>query len=300
MSYLYIKNFIEEQIQILNQPLVIDDELRAVMAKNNISEETMKSIVLKANLRLKRYNRSRFNRQAVHQIVQQVVNNEKEKVFKVNEALAKIDMMIPLVLLPEFSLVGENGDRVRMMSELIHELPEPEYLFAAQEFVEEEQGIEAEGRGEEELVGNEQDKPKSKSEFSTDLLVQDDQENLKGQERVEEEQRKKQLDKYHAEVSKELKQHVTMHQQRNRELRSQYTELRRELRQLNEKLVYSLQKLEYLRLLSGKLEFLERDKPRERPDSEEEESEVEDSSIDLKVQMTRFRILMEKLQFAMK
>lgn len=299
MSYLYIKNFIEAQIQILNRPLVIDDELRAIMAKNNISEETMKGIVLKANLRLKRYNRSRFNRQAVHQIALQVMNNEKEKVFKVNEALIKIDMMIQPVLLPEFSLVGEDGDRIRMVSELINELPETEYLFAVQDFVGVEQEKE-EKRSERNVEQNEPDQIGKGTEPETDLLVRDDEERLEDQERVEEEQRKNLMDKYEAEVAKELKEQMAGHQQRNEALKLQYTGLREKLLRLNNELVYKLQKLEYLRQLSGKLDFLEKEKGGERPDSEDEDSEVEESSINLNVQMSRFRILVEKLQFAMK
>lgn len=260
----------------------------------------MKGIVLKANLRLKRHNRSRFNRQAVHQIALQVMNNEKEKVFKVNEALAKIDMMIQPVLLPEFSMVGEDGDRIRMVSELINELPEPEYLFAVQDFVGVEQEKQEEKQREGDAERDEPDRIGKRPEPETELLVQDDEEKLEDQERVEEEQRKELVDKYEAEVAKELKEQMAGHQQRKEAMKLQYTELREELVRLNNELVYKLKKLEYLRQLSEKLEFLEKEKEGERADSEDEDSEVEESSINLKVQMSRFRILVEKLQFAMK
>lgn len=297
MSYLYIKNFIEEQIRILNQPLVIDDELRAVMSKNNISEETMKSILLKANLRLRRHNRDRFNRQAVHQIVQQIVNNEKEKVFKVNEALAKIEIMIQPILLPDFSLVGDVGDRVGMFNELVKELPQPEYLFAAHSFsMETEQGdpevIESAGKKDETETED------GKEGEEANLLVQDDQERF--QENRTDEEREELVKKYQVEVAQELKDHISSHQQKIDTLKEQYIQLRTLLIEMNEELVYKMQKFEYLRQLNGKMNFLQKDSNSLRPDSEDEDSDEEVANTDLKIQMGRFRILMEKLEFAMK
>lgn len=297
MSYLYIKNFIEEQIRILNQPLVIDDELRAVMSKNNISEETMKSILLKANLRLRRHNRDRFNRQAVHQIVQQIVNNEKEKVFKVNEALAKIEIMIQPILLPDFSLVGDVGDRVGMFNELVKELPQPEYLFAAHSFsMETEQGdpevIESAGKKDETETED------GKGGEEANLLVQDDQERF--QENRTDEEREELVKKYQVEVAQELKDHISSHQQKIDTLKEQYIQLRTLLIEMNEELVYKMQKFEYLRQLNGKMNFLQKDSNSLRPDSEDEDSDEEVANTDLKIQMGRFRILMEKLEFAMK
>ncbi|SGZ50218.1 CIC11C00000004054 [Sungouiella intermedia] len=297
MSYLYIKNFIEEQIRILNQPLVIDDELRAVMSKNNISEETMKSILLKANLRLRRHNRDRFNRQAVHQIVQQIVNNEKEKVFKVNEALAKIEIMIQPILLPDFSLVGDVGDRVGMFNELVKELPQPEYLFAAHSFsMETEQGdpevIESAGKKDETETED------GKEGEEANLLVQDDQERF--QENRNDEEREELVKKYQVEVAQELKDHISSHQQKIDTLKEQYIQLRALLIEMNEELVYKMQKFEYLRQLNGKMNFLQKDSNSLRPDSEDEDSDEEVANTDLKIQMGRFRILMEKLEFAMK
>ncbi|SGZ46765.1 CIC11C00000004006 [Sungouiella intermedia] len=299
MSYLYIKNFIEEQIRILNQPLVIDDELRAVMSKNNISEETMKSILLKANLRLKRHNRDRFNRQAVHQIVQQIVNNEKEKVFKVNEALAKIEIMIQPILLPDFSLVGDVGDRVGMFNELVKELPQPEYLFAAHSFSmeteqEDPEVIESGGKKDE----TETETEDGKEGEEANLLVQDDQERF--QENRNDEEREGLVKKYQVEVAQELKDHISSHQQKIDTLKEQYTQLRALLIEMNEELVYKMQKFEYLRQLNGKMNFLQKDSNSLRPDSEDEDSDEEVANTDLKIQMGRFRILMEKLEFAMK
>lgn len=288
MSYLYIKQFIDEQIRILNQPLVINDDLRAIMAKNNISEEAMKSIVFKANIRLKRYLRSKFNRQVVHQIVQQIAKNEKEKLFNVNEALAKIDLMLQPVLLPDFSKVGSVNDRVRIVNELVDKLPDPDYLFAVHDLADEvnveEKEINRDGEPEKDLY----------EEVETDMLVQDDQDKLEAQLLKYLEQ------KYKLAVNKELKEQVALKEKDNKHLKEQYTELRKQLLEMNGDLLYKQQKLEYLNQLNMKLDRLQGNNTGKTADSEDEDSEVEPSNADLSVQMSRFKILVEKLQFAMK
>lgn len=291
MSYLQIKRFIDEQIQILNRPLVIDDNLRAIMAKNNISEETMKSIVFKANIRLKRHNRYRFNKQVVHQIVQQVAKNEKEKLVKVNDALIKIDLMMQPVLLPDFSKATTLGERIRMVNELVDELPEPEYLFALTDSVDD--GKNGDDNDSDDNEGNDVECG-NESETETNMLVQDDEE------RVDMQLRRRLEKQYEREVSKELKNRLASLVDRNKELKLQYTQLRDDLLALNEEIVYELQKLEYLKNLNGKLKALRGVKAGALLDSEDEDSEVEESSVDMDVQMKRFSILVEKLQFAMK
>lgn len=76
------KNLRRGAVQILNRSLFIDEDFRAIMVENKISEETMKIIVFWANLRLKRYNRSQLSRQAVHQIALQAINNGKKKLSR--------------------------------------------------------------------------------------------------------------------------------------------------------------------------------------------------------------------------
>lgn len=293
MSYLYIKRFIDDQIRILNQPLVVDDELRAFLAKNNISAETLKAILNKANARLKKHNRTRFNRQVVHQIVQQITKNEKEKLLKVNKALTKIDLMMQPVLLPDFHQVGSMEDRIRMVGEIVAELPEAEYLFALQNLVD-ENGDENQENGQDQasILDPSQETLDQEILDQENILVQDDEE------KVETVLRKELDEKYRQAVNRELRQKVLMKEKSNDQLKAQYRQLRDDLIELNEKIVYDTQKLEYLQKLGAKLNFGHFSE--QLGDSDGEESEVEETSLDLATQIRRFKILVEKLAFAMK
>lgn len=288
MSYLYIKQFIDEQVKILSRPFVIDDDLRAVMAKHNISEETMKNIVFKANLRLKRQIRAKFSRQVVHQIVQQVAKNETDKLLKVNTALTKISLMVQPVLLPDFSKVGNLNDRIRMVNELVNELPDPQYLFAVQELAEKNDVDKTD-------LDKDLDPTRSlEQDPEAGMLVQDDEE------RVEVQLRKELEQQYTRVVDEEIRKATDLKAGENAQLKERYTQLRTELLALNDNLIYKLEKLAYLRKLNQKLDFVEASSTRDLADSEDEESEVEASSADLGVQINRFKILVEKLEFAMR
>lgn len=305
MSYLYIKRFLDEQIRILNQPLVIDDALRAIMARDHISEEKMKSIVLKANIKLKRHNRYKFSKQVVHQVVQQIVKNEQDKLSKVNGALSKIDTLMQPVLLPDFSST-DISDRIRQFNALVDELPEPEYLFALVDV----DGLEKEtGKGKMEGFSGDYkgsdngssgegegsgENARARDDGSDEeILVQDDEERVGVD-------RKKLEKEYQAQISRELRDRLALLADRHSELKEKYTQLRSELVSLNENLIYQQQKLLYLQNIHTKLKAVNGEKEEKLLDSENEDSEVEDPGADMDVQMRKFSILVEKLQFAMK
>lgn len=308
MSYLYIKKFLDEQIRVLNQPLVIDDALRAIMARDHISEEKMKSIVLKANIKLKRHNRYKFNKQVVHQIVQQIVKNEQEKLSKVNGALSKIDTLMQPVLLPDFSST-DISDRIRQFNALVDELPEPEYLFALVDIDELEREAETgkgkksagenEGSGDNEGNGEPDGSGEharvQENESDEEILVQDDEE------RVSVDRKRERLEKeYQAQISSELRDRLALLANRHSELKEKYTQLRDELVSLNENLIYQQQKLLYLKNIHTKLKAVNGEKEEKLLDSENEDSESDEQGVDMDVQMKKFSILVEKLQFAMK
>lgn len=276
MSYLYIKSFIDEQIKTLNSPLVIDDELRRIISRNNLNEDKVKSLLFKCNILIKRHNRNKFNKQVCHQIVQQVAKSERDKILKVNETLVRISSTLQPILLPDFALAGV--DRLKRLNELADELPEASYLFALHH----------------ELSQNEESDESEEPEEQTGLIV-DDVEKVPSV-------LKKALQKSHRKaVLEELKGHIEDQEVKNEELKRRYEEVRRKLLDLNTDLVYQAQKLRYLQMLDKKMAFLQaKEGPREDlNDSEEEEVVGESGEGSLRTQMTRFGILVENLDFAL-
>lgn len=269
-SYLQVKRFIDEQIKILNTPLRVDDNIRAISTRHHLSEEKVASLIFKCNLRLKRHYSTVFNKQVVHQMVQQVVKSESEKIFAINERLSRIDTLIQPIALPDFHKVGNVTDRARLINELVQELPEPSYLFAIQEEV---AGREMQSKSRENTDGDSDPSPDGG-------LIQDNEEFT---------------EQYSETVMAEIRSQLNG----TEALKEEYASLRTRLVDLNEQLVYKLQKAEYLAKLSKKMS-LGSAKKDELLDSEEEDvEETEAEKSDLLAQVSRFNILVEKLEFVM-
>lgn len=266
MSYLYIKRFVEDRIREVSQPVEITDEVRRVMHKYNIPEETVKNGFLKVNLHIKRQNKHRFSKQVVHQLVQQIMKNEQNKLMKVNDQLQKVEQLVQPVIVPEARGGLSVNERVNRLQELVEVLPEPAYLFALDR--EEDEPEEPE----------EPKEPENEEVEENEGLILDDQDRV---ERV----LKKELErKYTKEVQEEIKDQVASRKASNEELRQKYTDLREKLIERSQALVYQQQKAEYLKALEEKSQVLE-------------SGNFLDSS-GLEAQITRFRILVEKLEYA--
>lgn len=128
MSYLQIKALVEKQVEVANTPLTVDSQLQEIARKHNIDELKMHSLVLKVNSLMKRHNKSLFNKQAIHQIVQQVVKAENDHVSRVRTALATFSSLAIPVSLP--NLAGDDFQRVSYLRDIVQNLPEPRHLFA--------------------------------------------------------------------------------------------------------------------------------------------------------------------------
>lgn len=128
MSYLQIKTLVEQQVEVANTPLIVDFQLQEIARKHNIDELKMHSLVLKVNSLMKRHNKSLFNKQAIHQIVQQVVKAENDHVSRVRTALAAFSSLAIPVSLP--NLAGDDFQRVSYLRDIVQNLPEPRHLFA--------------------------------------------------------------------------------------------------------------------------------------------------------------------------
>lgn len=264
MSYLEIKRIVEEQISKVSQPVEITDEVRRVMDKYGIPEEKIKNGLLKVNLHIKRQNKHRFSKQVVHQLVQQILKNEHDKLSKVNEQLQRVQQLIQPVIVPESQGGLSINERVSKLQELAEVLPEPTYLFA----------LDAKGDDEEEV---EEDAMEEDERDHEGLIVDDEA-------RVERILKKKLEKEYAKAVQEEIKEDVASRKESNEELRQRYTKLREQLIQQSQALIYQQQKHAYLEMLAKKTETLR-------------EADFLDKE-GLEAQITRFRILVEKLEYA--
>lgn len=281
MSYLEIKRIVEKEVEKVTKPLLIDDEVRRVMAKHHIPEETVQQALNKTNAHLKRVVRHKLSKQVVHQLVQQIVKNELQKLMKVNEQLQRVSQLVQPIIVPESKGGLSAQERVTQLQELVEVLPEPEYLFAFD-------------RGDEEKEEEEEEQDARKYEERKDDKLGDgnDEENLGNRLIVDNEARvelilKRQLEEEYAKaVSEEIKEDVALRKASNEELRQKYAELRTQLIEVSGKLIYERQKIEYLTKLDEKTRVI-KNIPRK-----------DEGRTDLDAQITRFRILVEKLEYA--
>lgn len=280
MSYLEIKRIVEKEIEKVTKPLFIDDEVRRVMAKHHIPEETVQQALNKTNAHLKRVVRHKLSKQVVHQLVQQIVKNELQKLMKVNEQLQRVSQLVQPIIVPEWKGGLSAQEKVTQLQELVEVLPEPEYLFAFD-------------RGNEDKEEEEEQDARKYEERKEDKLGDgNDEENLGNRLIVDNEARvelilKRQLEEEYAKaVSEEIKEDVALRKASNEELRQKYAELRTQLIEVSGKLIYERQKIEYLTKLEEKTRVI-KNIPRK-----------DEGRTDLDAQITRFRILVEKLEYA--
>lgn len=278
--YLEIKRIVEKEIEKVTKPLFIDDEVRRVMAKHHILEETVQQALNKTNAHLKRVVRHKLSKQVVHQLVQQIVKNELQKLMKVNEQLQRVSQLVQPIIVPESKGGLSAQERVTQLQELVEVLPEPEYLFAFD-------------RGDEDKEEEEEQDARKYEERKEDKLGDgNDEENLGNRLIVDNEARvelilKRQLEEEYAKaVSEEIKEDVALRRASNEELRQKYAELRTQLIEVSGKLIYERQKIEYLTKLEEKTRVI-KNIPRK-----------DEGRTDLDAQITRFRILVEKLEYA--
>lgn len=266
MSYLQIKAFVDEQIKILNTPVTIDENIKQLIQQENLTEAQVKSILFKCNLLIKRHNRTKYNKQVVHQIVQQVTKAEQANLVQANEALSKISRLVQPVMTDQFSSSGRLQDRLRLLNDLADILPEGRYLFAVGE---DGENLEKSPDLVTPEVADTEDNP----------LIRDNEELLQSAEDTA------LRNQYIKAAQEETEKQFGAHREKRAELRQRYDELRVRLAQINEDVVYKMEKLAYLRQLSQKMDFSS------IGNGEEE--------LGLSTQMSRFSVLVEKLEFAL-
>lgn len=310
-SYTYTKNFIQNQVNILNEPYRINSRIRNILAEQDeITESELQTILNLLNNEIKECNDELFPSQINNQIVLQILKLEKQKLKIINLQLFKINSFIKPITLPDFDNLT-NQDQNKKLAELreqIKELPDLKYLFVSNtdttdiqdeyDLDDDDQGqdIENEPR-EEQAEDNETDKA------NTDI-VQDDQEEVASTKQMKKEFIQEIADKVN-----------DSNAQPDQELIEKYDKLRTDLIDISDRLQYKSGKLGYLSGLQQTLSEIVGVRSttidtqlNQIYDSDEEVSTPNDNETNLQPgpystrtniqsEINRFRMLVEKISY---
>lgn len=310
-SYTYTKNFIQNQVNILNEPYRINSRIRNILAEQDeITESELQTILNLLNNEIKECNDELFPSQINNQIVLQILKLEKQKLKIVNLQLFKINSFIKPITLPDFDNLT-NQDQNKKLAELreqIKELPDLKYLFVSStdttdiqdeyDLDDDDQGQDMENEPrEEQAEDNETDKA------NTDI-VQDGQEEVASTKQMKKEFIQEIADKVN-----------DSNAQPDQELIEKYDKLRTDLIDISDRLQYKSGKLGYLSGLQQTLSEIVGVRSttidtqlNQIYDSDEEVSTPNDNETNLQPgpdstrtniqsEINRFRMLVEKISY---
>lgn len=310
-SYTYTKNFIQNQVNILNEPYRINSRIRNILAEQDeITESELQTILNLLNNEIKECNDELFPSQINNQIVLQILKLEKQKLKIINLQLFKINSFIKPITLPDFDNLT-NQDQNKKLAELreqIKELPDLKYLFVSStdttdiqdeyDLDDDDQGQDMENEPlEEQAEDNETDKA------NTDI-VQDDQEEVASTKQMKKEFIQEIADKVN-----------DSNAQPDQELIEKYDKLRTDLIDISDRLQYKSGKLGYLSGLQQTLSEIVGVRSttidtqlNQIYDSDEEVSTPNDNETNLQPgpystrtniqsEINRFRMLVEKISY---
>lgn len=310
-SYTYTKNFIQSQVNILNEPYRINSRIRNILAEQDeITESELQTILNLLNNEIKECNDELFPSQINNQIVLQILKLEKQKLKIVNLQLFKINSFIKPITLPDFDNLT-NQDQNKKLAELreqIKELPDLKYLFVSNtdttdiqdeyDLDDDDQGQDMENEPrEEQAEDNETDKA------NTDI-VQDDQEEVASTKQMKK--------KFIQEIADKVND---SNAQPDQELIEKYDKLRTDLIDISDRLQYKSGKLGYLSGLQQTLSEIVGVRSttidtqlNQIYDSDEEVSTPNDNETSLQPgpystrtniqsEINRFRMLVEKISY---
>lgn len=310
-SYTYTKNFIQNQVNILNEPYRINSRIRNILAEQDeITESELQTILNLLNNEIKECNDELFPSQINNQIVLQILKLEKQKLKIINLQLFKINSFIKPITLPDFDNLT-NQDQNKKLAELreqIKELPDLKYLFVSStdttdiqdeyDLDDDDQGQDMENEPlEEQAEDNETDKA------NTDI-VQDDQEEVASTKQMKKE--------FIQEISDKVND---SNAQPDQELIEKYDKLRTDLIDISDRLQYKSGKLGYLSGLQQTLSEIVGVRSttidtqlNQIYDSDEEVSTPNDNETNLQPgpystrtniqsEINRFRMLVEKISY---
>lgn len=243
-TYLYIKRFIDREIQRLNEPLKVDRDFKEVLKRvesngYEVSDKQVRQALAHINTLIKRHGRNVFAKQVVNQIVQQVVKVEEYKLQAVNKKLLQLEQIVSPVLIPDFDRIGNARSRIAALGQIVDELPEERYLFF---------------KLESSLTGQKDEKDKPENDYGS-AGESEDEENaiqqtliMSDDELVPDTASMKQLTRH---VERQVEQEIFLgdHEQTLRN----YGQVRQDLIAIHKELQYKCAKLDYLSELRNKL-----------------------------------------------
>lgn len=274
-SFLYIKKFLDDKIRELNRPIVITPGIEAIALDEGINKRQLQIVIARLNILIKRHNNNVFSSRINGQIASQVMKNEISKADMVNEQLTEVQRLMRPLLIPSIDQVSKVED----FGKLVDELPEGRYLF--------EQKGEREEPPEEEPPQEEppQEEPQDNQQQSQtldDILIQDDQPIVGSTHDPS---------TYKRTYPIITSQHIINNQSHEQHdlLQQQYDTLRLHLVQINERLQYKHQKLQYLQDLKSKLSVTLGIDLHQQPQSYHLENQIPQ-------QVNKFRILVDMIK----
>lgn len=310
-SYTYTKNFIQSQVNILNEPYRINSRIRNILAEQDeITESELQTILNLLNNEIKECNDELFPSQINNQIVLQILKLEKQKLKIVNLQLFKINSFIKPITLPDFDNLT-NQDQNKKLAELreqIKELPDLKYLFVSNTDttdIQDEYDLDDDDQGQDiEIEPREEQAEDNETDKANTDIVQDDQEEVASTKQMKKEFIQEIADKVN-----------DSNAQPDQELIEKYDKLRTDLIDISDRLQYKSGKLGYLSGLQQTLSEIVGVRSttidtqlNQIYDSDEEVSTPNDNETSLQPgpystrtniqsEINRFRMLVEKISY---
>lgn len=310
-SYTYTKNFIQSQVNILNEPYRINSRIRNILAEQDeITESELQTILNLLNNEIKECNDELFPSQINNQIVLQILKLEKQKLKIVNLQLFKINSFIKPITLPDFDNLT-NQDQNKKLAELreqIKELPDLKYLFVSNTDttdIQDEYDLDDDDQGQDiEIEPREEQAEDNETDKANTDIVQDDQEEVASTKQMKKEFIQEIADKVN-----------NSNAQPDQELIEKYDKLRTDLIDISDRLQYKSGKLGYLSGLQQTLSEIVGVRSttidtqlNQIYDSDEEVSTPNDNETNLQPgpystrtniqsEINRFRMLVEKISY---
>ncbi|CAI5758621.1 unnamed protein product [Candida verbasci] len=231
-TQVYLSNFIQSQVDTLNQPIKVTNKLNDIISTTNLSNRQVKSLVDKINKQILAQNEKLYSPDIHQQIITQVLKLERQKFTIVNQIINKIYIILQPILLPNFVNLTNLDKREKLVefNELINELPDEKYLIINKR----------------EIMTKDFDLNKSP-------IDEDEEDDLDGDdafinhEVVANEEAKLKKREYLDVMIKEVDQLSQLDQ----DLVKRYSELRKDLRSVHDKLKYKYDKLNFLNELKS-------------------------------------------------
>lgn len=279
----YTKSLIEHQLDILKEPLVLDEPISDMLSNHahsdkntQVSESQLHDVLNKVNASMNtRYNEI-FTSQRNDEVISSIIDAEFQKLAKVDRQIFKIYHQLQSFELSGFNKLATNDKMVKLqrLRELIDELPRPKYIYLS------------------DIEGNIHHMNKRLDVINGSNRREEAGELKKDRARPE----LSAQDQNSSCLLSELEQVKYTDGDKRSELLQTYASLRNQLTTSSKILRYDFEKLEYLRSLNTKLEETFDTKNRiANATSSDNNGTIPDDN--LQEEINRFRILAERIAY---